>query len=223
MSGAGLSVELTTGRAACAESVQGFLAAVDSFSELALLGPSRCHGWSRLDVVVHTIGGWHEMLAGLVSVVDAPTTVDAASFWTAFADEDSGEDPVALLMAQLRRTAAFARPAAAVEQLHDVAAAVQSGLEGLDGRPRRWLGQVFAPGDYLAVWAVEHVIHQLDLLAEVPAPASALELARATVEALAGEPLPTRWTVADAVLIGSGRLPVPGGDATVAAPFPVLG
>ena len=219
----GLSLDLDTGRPVCRESVQGFLDAVDSFSEMDLLGPSRCHGWSRLDVVVHTIGGWHEMLAGLVCMVDTPPTVDAASFWTAFADEDSGEDPVLLTMSQLRRTAAFARPGAAVEQLHDVATAVQHGIEGLDGRPRRWLGQVFAPADFLAVWAVEHVIHQLDLLSDVPAPAGALEVARATVESLAGEPLPGSWTVEDAVLIGSGRLPVPGGDDTVGVRLPVLG
>ncbi len=223
MTGAGLTVDLDTGRRTCRESIHGFLAAVHSFSEMDLLGPSRCHGWSRLDVVVHMIGGWHEMLAGLVCEVDAPPTVDAASFWTAFADEDSGEDPVLLIMSQLRRTAAFARPAAVVAQLRDVADAIQHGVEDLDGRQRCWLGQVFAPGDYLAVWAVEHVIHQLDLLADVAVPAGALEVARATVEALAGEPLPASWTVEDAVLIGSGRLPVPGGDETVAAQFPVLG
>ena len=121
----------------------------------------------------------------------------------------SGEDPVLLLMSQLRRTAAFARPAAAVEQLHDVAAAVLHGIEALDGRPRRWLGQVFAPGDYLAVWAVEHVIHQLDLLSE-RAGAGQRPRARASHRRVAGRgAAPRGWSVEDAALIGSGRLPAP--------------
>ena len=48
----------------------------------------------------------------------------------------------------------------------------------------RWQGQVFAPGDFLAIWAVENVVHQLDLLvAELP-PRSGLALARATIEAI---------------------------------------
>jgi hypothetical protein len=219
----GLDVDLTTGRAACADSVRGFLAAVDSFDELDLLEPSRCLGWSRLDVVVHVVAGWHEMLGGLVSVVDAEPTVDAASYWNAFQEAYGDEDEVLVLMAQRRGTAAYARPSAATGQLHDVAEAVLRGVDALDDRPLLWQNLVFAPGDFLTAWAVEHVVHQLDLLADVPAPAGGLELARATVEALAGEPLPVSWTVEDTVLIGSGRLPVPGGDATVAAQFPVLG
>ncbi|MFA6300284.1 MAG: maleylpyruvate isomerase N-terminal domain-containing protein, partial [Nocardioides sp.] len=66
----GLSVALEDGRFACAESITGFLRAVDALSEYELLDVSRCHGWTRLDVVVHVIGGWEEMLRGLVSRVD---------------------------------------------------------------------------------------------------------------------------------------------------------
>ena len=69
-----LSVDVETGRLAFVESVEGFVRAVDGFSEWELLGPSRCHGWTRLDVVGHVIGGWQEMLGGLVSVVDADSS-----------------------------------------------------------------------------------------------------------------------------------------------------
>lgn len=146
---------LEDGQVACAESITGFLRAVDGLSEYDLLGSSRCHGWSRLDVVVHVIGGWEEMLRGLVSRVDTAPTVDAASFWPAFADQ--------------------------------VATA------------------------------------QLDLLTDEPAPANALRLARATIEALVGEALPPSWSDADATLIGTGRLPVPDGSGPVAARLPALG
>lgn len=219
-----LSVSLDTGRTAAVESVDSFLRAVESLTEYELLGPSRCHGWTRLDVVVHVLGGWHEMLMGLASPVDTAPSVDAATYWTAFATQYAGDDPVEVLMAQRRRTAAYAHPASATAHLRDVAAAARRGLIAFQDRRCLWDGHVFAAGDYLAIWAVEDVVHQLDLLCEEPEPASGTELARATIEALAGQPLPATWTDRDAILIGTGRVPVPdGADATLAARLPALG
>ena len=82
-----LTVDLETGRRAFAESVTSFVRAVDAFSEWDLLDVSRCHGWTRLDVVVHVVAGWEEMLGGFVSPVDGPPTVDAATYWPAFDEE----------------------------------------------------------------------------------------------------------------------------------------
>lgn len=118
----GLTVALDAGRTACVESIDAFLRAVDSFNEYELLAVSRCHGWSRLDVIVHVIAGWHEMLGGMVSTVDSAPSVDAASYWPAFTAQYSTEDPVATLMSQRRRTASYARPDSARAELQDVAA-----------------------------------------------------------------------------------------------------
>jgi hypothetical protein len=82
---------------------------------------------------------------------------------------------------------------------------------------------VFAPGDYLAIWAVENAVHHLDLLSDAPAPAEALALTRGTVEALLGEPLPESWSDEDAVLVGTGRMAVPTGHAALSGRLPVLG
>ncbi|MBA2952839.1 hypothetical protein GON03_22705 [Nocardioides sp. MAH-18] len=210
-----LVVELEVGRRAFSESVEAFLRAVDGFDEHALLGASRCHGWTRLDVVVHTISGWHEMLGGMVSVVDDEPTVDAASYWTSFAEEYAGADPVDVLMVQRRRTAAYRRPALACEELRDVAGMVLRGAAGMTEVHHFWQQQVFTAGDYLAVWAVEDAVHHLDLLADEPVPAGALDLTRATVEALAGA-FPEDWTAEDVALVGTGRRPAPEGlGATV--------
>lgn len=217
------SVPLEPARTACVESVDAFLAAVGSLDELDLLGASRCHGWSRLEVVVHVVAGWHEMLGGMVSRVEGAPTVDAASYWPAFAADEQTDDPVPVLMAQRRRAVAHARPASAVAQLRDVGAAVRRGVVDLREGPCLWQGHVFTAGDFLAVWAVEHVVHQLDLLVDVPAPASALTLVRRTVETLAGGPLPEDWTDEDAALVGTGRLPVPEGAGAAADRLPVLG
>ena len=187
----GLTVDLATGRAAFEDSVHAFVAAVDGLDEWALLGASRCHGWTRLDVLVHVLAGWQEMLGGLVSPVQAVPTVDAASYWPVF-DAEYDDDPVDVLMSQRRRTAAYARPDSARGQLRDVADAVLRGAETCPDRRLRWQGHVFTAGDFLTIWAVEDVIHQLDLLAEEPAPPSGLALARATVEELGGGTLADR-------------------------------
>ena len=218
-----LTVPTDQGRAACRDSVNAFLRAVGSVDEYALLAASRCHGWTRLDVVAHVLAGWQEMLAGLVSPVDDQPTVDAASYWPAFAAESADEDRVATLMTQRRRSAVFTRPGSGVAQLQDVGTALLQGVDALPDRPCRWQGHVFGAGDYLAVWAVEVVVHHLDLLTREPPPPSALSLARATVEALVGAPLPRGWTDEDAVLVGAGRSPVPAGLEALAGRLPALG
>jgi hypothetical protein len=191
-----LTVDLETGRRAFSESVAAFVRAVDGFEEWDLLGDSRCHGWTRLDVVVHVVGGWQEMLGGFVSPVDGPPTVDAATYWPAFDAEYAG-DPLETLLAQRRRTAAYLRPDSVREQMHDVAAALLRGTASCAEGHYLWQGHVFTAGDFLTIWAVEDVIHQLDLVSEVPAPTSALDLARATIAELGGGSL-------------AGRLPAPG-------------
>jgi len=214
-----LAVPVDLARPALAASVEAFLAAVDGLDEMALLEASRCHGWTRLDVVVHVLGGWHEVLAGLVSPVDDVPTVDAASYWTAFAAAAADEDPVAEITAQRRRSSAYARPSAAVAQLHDVGAAVLRGAASAPDGPRTWQGQVLLLGDFLATWAVEHAVHQLDLLVEHPVPPGALALGRATVEALVGGPVP--GDDATVLLQGAGRLPA--ADGPLVGRPPVLG
>jgi len=106
--------------------------------------------------------------------------------------------------------------------MHDVAAALMRGVTACEDRRYLWQGHVFTAGDFLTVWAVEVVVHQLDLLCDEPAPSSALRLARATIEALIDEPVPTAWTDLDATLIGTGRAPVPAGSGAIAAQLPAF-
>ncbi|WP_298803684.1 maleylpyruvate isomerase N-terminal domain-containing protein [uncultured Pseudokineococcus sp.] len=216
-----LQVPVDVARPAFADSVSGLLAAVEGLDETALLGASRCHGWTRLDVVVHVLGGWQEVLGGLVSRTEEPPTVDAATYWLTFAAAAADEDPVAELMAQRRRTASYARPSSAVTHLRAVGAAVLRGAAVADDR-HVFQGDILATGDFLATWAVEHAVHHLDLLVEEAPPSTALALARTTVEALAGGPLPTSDDV-EAVLVGAGRRPVPEGWGEVGRRLPALG
>ena len=220
--GVRLTIELEPARSACSASVAAFVRAVEALTEYELLGASRCHGWTRLDVLVHVLAGWQEMLGGMVSHVDERPTVDAASYWSAFALEYGGNDPVDVLMSQRRRTAAYARPGSALEQLRDVAAALALGIQQLPDRPLRWQGHVFSAGDFLAVWAVEDVVHQLDLRAGTAPSPAAVVLARRTVEAILDTSLPSSWSDEQAVLVGTGRVPVPDEVAALRGRLPAL-
>src|SRR3954454_7200471 len=219
-----LRIDLDEGKLAFEESVVAFLATIDRLTEHELFRQSRCHGWLRLDVLTHVLGGWQEMLGGFVHQVDTSPTVDAASYWTAFAQEMAEENPIGVLMAQRRRTDAYPSPAALRAQLHDVSAAVLHGTRTMTDQPRSWQGHVFTAGDFLAIWAVEDAVHHLDL--DVPddlPPEAALSLSRRTIEALLGQSMPAAWSDVDAVLAGTGRVAVPAGGEAFAARLPVLG
>lgn len=217
-----LTIDLDTGRTALLASIDGLLEAIDGMSELELLEPSACFGWTRLDVVTHLIFGGVEQLMGVATRVDEPPTVDAASYWRSYAELTRGEDRVEELMAQRRRGSSYARPESARVHLRDVFAAVRAGVRDLDERHVAWQGEVFTAGDFTAVWAVEHAVHHLDLLVTEPPPSESLRLARATVDALLRVRTPQSWDDIDAVLIGSGRQTARR-DGPIPEELPVLG
>lgn len=177
---------------------------------------------ARLDLIAHVAAGWQDMLGGFVTVVDDKPTVDAASYWTAFANLTSESDRVEVLMSQRRRAVAYLRPSSMLVQLRDVADAVLSGSRTVSAQACRWQGQVFAPGAFLAIWAVENVVHHLDLLVDDRPPKNGLALARATIEALARGRLPVSWPDEQAVLVGTGRVPVSHDAGAIGARLPVL-
>jgi hypothetical protein len=155
------------------------------------------------------------VLRGCLAQVDATPSHDAASYWRAYPDH--GSDPVPGTL-WLRRTAsAYSRPTAAVRHLDQVVTATTAAVRRLPDGPVAFQGLVLSSGDFLATWAVELAVHQLDL--DVPAPASsALPLVRRTLEALAGADLPQELGDEEAVLLGLGR--VSAGEA-LPPPYPI--
>ena len=115
-----LSFPLPEARDLFAAQTRQLLDAVHSLSELDLLTPSLCTGWSRLELVEHLRIGLDEMAAAACTTTDTAPDHDAASYWGSFARTED-EDPVPGIM-WLRRTAsASARPAGAVERLAEAA------------------------------------------------------------------------------------------------------
>jgi hypothetical protein len=190
------------------EQLDAFVGAAESFSDYDLLGASRVHGWSRLEVVVHCRLGLEEMVGVCAMQVDEPCDHDAASYWASFAADDDDQVPHILWM---RRTAtAYTRPDGALRHLDDVAAMLRVALDRMPDHPVLFQGKTMTSGDFLATWVVELAVHQLDLGGEAghPTPAS-LTAVRRSVEALADVDLPQTWSDEDAALIALGRVPVP--------------
>jgi hypothetical protein len=184
------------------------LEAAQRLDDLALLGASLCHGWSRVDVLVHVRLGLEEVLGGCVAQTDRPVDHDAASYWASFAG-DTGTDPVPPMLWLRRTAAAYGRPSSATRHLADVMARVRGALYRMPDHPVLFQDKVMTSGDFLATWVVELAIHQLDLdLADASTPVG-LALARQTVEALADEDLPPELDDRAAVLAALGRAPVP--------------
>lgn len=202
-----LSIPLAEGRAALLSALDAFEAAVASLDDLALLAPSRAHGWARVDCVVHVRVGLEEMLAGTPAVTGTAPTVDAASYWSTW-EETAEADPIPGILWTRRTASAYARPRGVIEHLDMVARGVRAAAERMDEGALAFQDQVIATGDFLATWAVEQTVHHLDLdlPAGAPGPApSALALARRTVEALRPGAADPSEDDAAAVLRGFGR------------------
>lgn len=224
------------------EGRDAFLGALAAFADCAagldddaLLGASRCRGWTTGDVLVHVHLGLQEMLLGVVSPTDVEPDTDAAGYWrrpapVTDASGDADADRLAGAQFVRRLGAAYRRPTGVVGHLLPTTRGLAAAVAAMPAGAVRFQGRVLATGDFLATWAVELAVHHLDLgpdLHLAPPPAAALALGRATVEALAGAALPASWSDRTVLDAGTGRLTVEGrlaaGAGPVAGRLPVLG
>lgn len=203
-----LTIPLDEARAAFLAELTAFEAAGESLDDISLLGASRAHGWSRLDCIVHVRMGLQELLAGMNAQTDEACDVDAASYWTTW--EDSAvDDPVPGILMTRRTASAYTRPTHCLEHLRHVCTGLRRAAQALPDEPVAFQSHVLSAGDLLATWAVELVVHHLDLDVpnEVSAPGPALAataLARRTVVAIDAQVDYSDDT--EAVLRGFGRL-----------------
>ncbi len=200
-----LRVPHEEGRTAFLDALQGFLDAVEPLDDRSLLGASRCWGWTLVDVVTHVRLGLEEVASCLLTAGTsrAAPDRDAATYWLT-EPPGSGSGEVAGTLAIRRIASATQVPRSALVPLRQVAGGLRSAAGRLTDGVLEFQGCVLTTGDFLATWAVELAVHQLDLAREVdvaPPRPPALSLARRTVEA---------WAVAGlGVPAFAGRLPAP--------------
>jgi mycothiol maleylpyruvate isomerase-like protein len=190
---AGMQVDHPAGARACAAAIRALLAAAVALDDAALVVPSRCPGWSRLNALMHVHLGLQDMLLGMVSPAEAEPDVDAATYWrTDPPSNDASADPIDHISFLHRFSTAYNRPRAAVGHLRHTAETVAGAVERMRPGRVRFQGHVLTTGDFLATWATELAVHHLDLDLDPGAPGpdpEALRLARRTAEALAGSPI----------------------------------
>lgn len=186
-----------------AQQMAEVVTAASPLTDMQLLAPSLCHGWSRLDLVVHVRLGLEEMAIGAACAADEPSH-DAASYWVDH-PEDRDVDPVPHILWLRRVASAHGRPSAAVGHLEDVARSATAVVRSMPEGTVEFQGKRMASGDFLATWVVELAVHQLDLGIDGAVP-SGLAWTRRTLEAIAGADLPPGLDDRSAVLAGLGRV-----------------
>jgi uncharacterized protein (TIGR03083 family) len=226
-----MQVEHGAAQLAYLDALGALVDALAGLDDSDMLATSRCYGWNVGDVLVHVHLGLQEMVLALGVWTDEEPDTDAAGYWQAFPPSPEITPAQIDDIQFVRRTnAAYRRPADLPRHFAVTAAGLADRVTALPGMVTPFQGKIMASGDFLAIWAVELVIHHLDLQAELaiaPPGAAALLLARRTVEALLGGPLPSHIDDETVVLAGAGRVPLDHAQAraagSLAARLPVLG
>jgi len=223
-----VQVDHDAGRTGFLDGLKALRAVADGLDDDQLLTASRCRGWTVGDVLVHVHLGMQEMLLGVVSPTERAPDIDAATYWSAPAGAQSAASPVGHVRFVRAVGAAYRCPAGIVAHLRPTADALAAAVDALPDGVVAIQGHAMRTGDFLATWALELAVHHLDLgagLALPPPAPTAVGLARATLEELAGGPLP--WDDHTTVLIATGRLVPDEEQAAQAGPLaarlPVLG
>jgi uncharacterized protein (TIGR03083 family) len=203
-------------------------AAVTTLDAAALMRPTRCAGWSVVDVLFHVLCDAQRALVAFASPSGGPADVDAVTYWRPF--KPGGEDSFRHAWWVRRSASAFAEPSGVVRLWTDTApAAVRAAAAADPDGFVQTQGHVLTVPDFVATLVVEAAVHYLDLeLPEAPPPAaSALELAASTLDGLLGAPRPAGWDLQAYILKGTGRTALDDRDrndlGALADGFPLLG
>ena len=221
-----MHIDHVTGRDAFVDELRLLLQIAGSLSDHDLLTASRCRGWTVADVLTHVHLGLQEMLLGIASPTEDSPTVDAAAYWSHSPtgnDDASDTDHVRFVRSV---TSAYRRPTGGIRHLSDTGSAVMRAATSFPESALDFQGHVITTGDFYAIWAVELAVHHLDLelelIMEPPGPA-ALDLARQTVEELAGGSFPPGTAANEVILIGTGRVPPPTDGSLADLKLPAFG
>jgi hypothetical protein len=181
--------------------------AVDELSGQDWERPSGCTGWLVRDLVCHLIIGAQDVLITLVTPAETEPTVDSVTYWN-IVEAPTGEDPLDALIPRL--AAAYGEPRWLKFHFDDVGSAAGRAAELADPGVRvSTRDEVLTVGDYLSAYVLEWTLHHLDLIAHLPSaaepPAETLAAARASLEKIAGAPIPASFSDKDALLVGTAR------------------
>lgn len=193
-----------------------------------LMRPTRCTGWSVVDVLYHVLLDGQRALIALATPDDGVADTDFITYWRSFPSGAPGANEHARAV---RVAASAFRPRTLVQLWDETSAAVVRAARTTAADSRLVTQRhVLALPDLLATLAVEACIHRLDLtvdLADAPTPDPVpLALVRRTLDGLLGAGIPRPgWTDLRYALKGTGREALTPAETRVLAGtrFPLFG
>jgi len=205
-----MHVDHEEARSVFLDQLDAFLDVCGQLRDSDCVAASRCRGWTVGDVLVHVHLGLQEMLLGVVSRSDLAPDADAASYWLReVPSSDVDADALAGVRFVRLLGAAYRRPCGVVGHMRPTALGVATAVRSLAPGALQFQGHVLATGDFLATWAVELAVHQLDLGRElcIARPSTAaIDLTIATIESILGIGMPATWSPEFRILAGTGRV-----------------
>lgn len=223
-------MEIGAARPAMTASYRALSAAVAQLGKDDLAGWSRCRGWTRADVLFHTLLDAQRALVTFATPGAREPDADFVSYWAPFRPGEAGSAGHARFVR--RAAASYPSNRAIAQQWTQTAAAAVHAANTLPGTLIvATQGQVLAIGDFLATLAVEATVHHLDLIATdggLTGPsAEGLAAVRQTLDGILGQPVPADWDDTAYARKGTGRAALTATDhaclGALAARFPLLG
>jgi len=191
---------------------------VTGLSDAELVAPTRCAGWLAAHLLVHVRLGLAETTGSFAEPAgpDEPTDRDFVSYWR---DWPVSAEPVTFAKVRWHWANASAYSVASEFRRHfaDTASAAAGISRRAPAGRFRIQGHVMEAEDILAMWTVEFVVHQLDLIAYLPGRPGplpeALALSTLTLDGLLGDgERPPSWDDVTYVLKGTGRVALDAAD-----------
>lgn len=219
--------------AALAAEVNAITAAVTVAAERDFTRPTRCHGWTVKDLLLHLLRDAYWALVVFATPTQAPADVDFVSYWRTFdpadtAQHEANERSTRLAASAYRTGAGLAPSGGRRPRLRCGWLRPRSLARGSPPRATSW-----GVDDFIVTLVAEVTIHGLDMapgLGRVGwASEEGLALTHATVVGLLGREVPAElgWDKVRLVLKLTGRAPLTDGEramlGTVQDRLPVLG
>lgn len=188
--------------------------AVTGLDDAGYRRPTRTAAWSVQDLLFHQMCDAQRALMVFATPHPGPADTDAVSYWAEWSPGGPGADAHARYAS--KAAAAYGHPSSLVRQWTDTSAAAVRAAAAHD--PTGFVftqGRVLAAGDVVHTLVVEGVVHHLDLTLELPSPGlpdAARTLVLEVLTGLLGQPLPPRCEPDEAILKGTGRIPLSEAD-----------
>jgi uncharacterized protein (TIGR03083 family) len=198
-------------RELAAAQVEVLTEAVAGLSDADLVAGTGCAGWLVAHLLVHVRLGLEEMTGSFAEPADPakPVDRDYVSYWRDF---PAATEPVTFGTVRWHWANASAYSVASEFRRHfaDTARAAAGTSRYAPAGRFRFQQYIMAAEDILATWAVELVLHHLDLIARLPGERpgplpEAVALTTRTLDAMLGSERPPSWDDVTYALKGTGR------------------